>query len=123
MLKLSLFCLSPSLILILSFAIKDGVAKQNSSTLETDLIQCLNSLMSVARRILIIMYMSVMPMRMLMEISNDKGFLRVVVLLVLAKVKHPTVSIHLDLQIYGFRIKIGLKAEEVLLNTGNSKSF
>lgn len=67
--------------------------------------------------------MSVMPMRMLMEISNDKGFLRVVVLLVLAKVKHPTVSIHLDLQIYGFRIKIGLKAEEVLLNTGNSKSF
>ena len=123
MLKLSLFCLSPSLILILLFAIKDGVAKQNSSTLETDLIQCLNSLMSVARRILIIMYMSVMPMRMLMEISNDKGFHRVVVLLVLAKVKHPTVSIHLDLQIYGFRIKIGLKAEEVLLNTGNSKSF
>lgn len=123
MLKLSLFCLSPSLILILLFAIKDGVAKQNSSTLEIDLIQCLNSLMSVARRILIIMYMSVMPMRMLMEISNDKGFLRVVVLLVLAKVKHPTVSIHLDLQIYGFRIKIGLKAEEVLLNTGNSKSF
>ena len=123
MLKLSLFCLSPSLILILLFAIKDGVAKQNSSTLETDLIQCLNSLMSVARRILIIMYMSVMPMRMLMEISNDKGFLRVVVLLVLAKVKHPTVSIHLYLQIYGFRIKIGLKAEEVLLNTGNSKSF
>ena len=123
MLKLSLFCLSPSLILILLFAIKDGVAKQNSSTLETDLIQCLNSLMSVARRILIIMYMSVIPMRMLMEISNDKGFLRVVVLLVLAKVKHPTVSIHLDLQIYGFRIKIGLKAEEVLLNTGNSKSF
>lgn len=123
MLKLSLFCLSPSLILILLFAIKDGVAKQNSSTLETDLIQCLNSLMSVARRILIIMYMSVMPMRMLMEISNDKGFLRVVVLLVLAKVKHPIVSIHLDLQIYGFRIKIGLKAEEVLLNTGNSKSF
>ena len=123
MLKLSLFCLSPSLILILLFAIKDGVAKQNSSTLETDLIQCLNSLMSVARRILIIMYMSVMPMRMLMEISNDKGFLRVVVLLVLAKVKHPTVSIHLDLQIYGFRMKIGLKAEEVLLNTGNSKSF
>ena len=44
---------------------------------------------------------------MLRELSNDKVFLTVVVPLVLAKVKHPAVNIHLDLEINVFRTKIG----------------
>ena len=60
--------------------------------------------------------------RMLRELSNNKVFLTVVVPLVLAKVKHPAVNIHLDLEINVFRTKIGLREEEVLLDTKISKS-
>ena len=98
---------------------QDSIAKKNSSASDTELIECLESLVSIGR-ILKVQQKSIN--RMLREVSNDKVFLTVVVPLVLAKVKHPAVNIHLDLQITVFRIKIGLREEEVLLDTENSKS-
>ena len=60
--------------------------------------------------------MSVMSMRMLEELSNDKSFYR-------SSSAVSTIESKAFSSKHSFRIKIGLREEEVLLDSENSKSF